>query len=84
LINAEEMYKFANIESLIDREITKLNIPESIGISPEWSTKRGPRVGGFSRHGKSQGGGNSRPKTFHKSGNGDRKPFVKKDRKSNP
>jgi len=46
LVNQEEMYKLVAIEKLIGNEILKLNIPESIGISPEWKTER-PKFGGF-------------------------------------
>ncbi len=40
LVNAEEMYKLADIERVIEAEIPKINIPSSIGISPEWNPKR--------------------------------------------
>ncbi len=37
LVNEEEMIKFKDIEELIEMSITKINIPEHIGISPEWN-----------------------------------------------
>lgn len=37
LVNPEEMYKFAEIEKLIEMDIRKLDIPSDIGISPEWN-----------------------------------------------
>jgi ATP-dependent RNA helicase RhlE len=40
LISSDEMYKFAAIESMLHIEVTKLNIPEHVGISPEWNTRR--------------------------------------------
>lgn len=40
LINSEDMAKMAYIEKVLGKEIPKNNIPESIGKSPEWTTKR--------------------------------------------
>ena len=40
LVNEEEMYKLADIERAIEAEIPKINIPDNIGISPEWNPKR--------------------------------------------
>ena len=40
LINSEDMAKMAYIEKILGKEIPKSNIPESIGKSPEWTTKR--------------------------------------------
>jgi len=47
LINSEEMLKFADIEKLIGATITKINLPEHIGISPEWSLVRSKKTFGF-------------------------------------
>lgn len=47
LINSDEMSKMAYIEKILGKEIPKNTIPESIGQSPEWSTKRArPAQGG--------------------------------------
>ncbi len=43
LINEKDMHAFAEIESLIESQIHKLNIPEDIGTSPEWNPKRQKR-----------------------------------------
>lgn len=40
LVNEDEMIKLARIESLIDSEIPKESIPDSIGISPEWNPRK--------------------------------------------
>lgn len=39
MICKDDMYKFAEIESLIEREVLKLPTPEHIGDSPEWRVK---------------------------------------------
>ncbi|MCL2328216.1 MAG: DEAD/DEAH box helicase [Bacteroidetes bacterium] len=36
LINEADMYKFSRIEALIEREVPKLALPESIGKQPVW------------------------------------------------
>lgn len=36
LINETDMYKFSRIEALIEREVPKLALPESIGKQPAW------------------------------------------------
>ena len=46
LVNAEEMIKFADIEKLIGATISKINLPEHIGISPEWHPVRTKRTFG--------------------------------------
>lgn len=40
LVNEDEMSKFSSIENLIGSEIVKENIPQYIGISPEWNPRR--------------------------------------------
>jgi len=39
LINPADMYKFARIEKLIERELPKLLVPKELGESPKWSTR---------------------------------------------
>lgn len=62
LINELDMYKFQDIERLIEREIDKYPVPEEIGKSPVWDPKpvRRGRGGGGNRNrsgGKRSGGG---------------------------
>ena len=82
LVNEEEMYKLADIERAIEAEIPKINIPENIGISPEWNPKRNKT---FTRH--NSGSNNkkpfskSKPNTGNKSNHpqqGDSNKFRKK------
>lgn len=58
LINPDDQYKFLRIERLMEREVMKLPIPETIGESPAWS----PTSGG----GKGKGKGGNKP--FRKGG----------------
>ena len=39
LINEEDMYKFRNIERLIEKSVEKLPLPEELGEAPEWKDK---------------------------------------------
>ncbi len=58
LINSDDMYKFARIEKLIEREVMKIPLPQGFDAGPEWNPKgggRNPRGGG-----RSGGGGKSR------------------------
>ncbi len=48
LVNESEMYKLAEIEKVIEAEITKIKIPEYIGISPEWNPNK---IRVFKNHG---------------------------------
>lgn len=41
IINEDDMYKFARIESLIDMEVTKIPLPKEYGEGPVWSSKPG-------------------------------------------
>lgn len=38
LINEDDMYKFLQIERLIEKEVRKLNLPSELGEGPKWST----------------------------------------------
>ena len=38
LISTDDMYKFRQIEKLIEREIIKMSVPPEIGESPVWNT----------------------------------------------
>ena len=81
LINEMDMYKFQDIERLIEKEIEKLPMPKEIGKGPEWNPKPmrrgygggGRSGGGRSGGGRSGGGGNRR---FNKgSGGGGKKRY---------
>ena len=39
LINEDDMYKFAQIERLIEREVRKLSLPPELGNGPEWNSR---------------------------------------------
>ncbi len=68
LVNEDDMYKFHQIEQLIEREVFKIPMPEHLGKGPEWQ-KPNPRKkykkGGF--HKNKKGGSNQRyKKSFNK------------------
>lgn len=70
LISEQEQYKFARIERLLEKPVTKSTVPEQFGDAPEYNPGkqrgggRGNRYGGKSRQGKSgsktKGGQNAR------------------------
>ena len=45
LLNPEDMYKFKKIEDLIERQVTKVDVPKELGTSPKWNPKQIPRGG---------------------------------------
>ncbi|MEL7587257.1 MAG: DEAD/DEAH box helicase [Prolixibacteraceae bacterium] len=51
LINADDMYKFEQIEALIEQEVYKIPMPAELGPGPEWKVnarkKGGPRKKSF-------------------------------------
>jgi len=63
LISQEEQYKFARIEKLLEKEVTKASVPEEFGETPDYdpSKNRGRsrnyRGGGGQRRSGGQGGG---------------------------
>jgi len=65
LISQEEQYKFARIERLLEKEVTKSPVPEEFGESPEYNpTKNKGRGGNYRSGGKGRpqgkgGGGRS-------------------------
>jgi len=74
-INEDDMRNFANIEKLIEKDITKMNTPPEIGKSPTYDPKkrppgRGGRGGGGGR-GRNSGGGSGRGGS-HRAGGGNR------------
>ena len=42
LINPQDQYKFKEIETLIEKEIHKIAIPEELGEAPEYNPKKMP------------------------------------------
>jgi len=58
LVNEDDMYKFHQIEKLIEREVFKIPMPEHLGSGPEWkvpSKGKKNRKGKFHKY-KRQGG----------------------------
>ena len=41
--NEKDMRKMAQIERLIEAEVPRLIMPESIGVGPEWKISSGPK-----------------------------------------
>jgi superfamily II DNA/RNA helicase len=69
LINEDDMYKFDNIQKLIEDEVRKIPMPAEFGEGPEWNPKfrkdkrrqgGGGRGRGNSSRGKSSRGGGNR------------------------
>jgi ATP-dependent RNA helicase RhlE len=52
LINEKEQRKFADIERLIEKEVTKCAIPEELGEQPEYNVSERMSSGGRSGGGK--------------------------------
>jgi superfamily II DNA/RNA helicase len=55
LVNEDDMYKFHQIEELIEREVFKIPMPDHLGKGPDWQkpNPRGKhRKGGFSKNKK--------------------------------
>lgn len=60
LISQEEQYKFARIEKLLEKEVTKSSVPEEFGDTPAYDpSKNRGRSGGFRGGGRSKGGSQS-------------------------
>ncbi|MFT4567545.1 MAG: superfamily II DNA/RNA helicase [Saprospiraceae bacterium] len=64
VISPDDMYKFAKIEQLIEREVPKIPLPKHLGEGPKWSTERtygikggGNRSGGGRSGSRHKGGG---------------------------
>lgn len=55
LVNEDDMYKFHQIEELIEREVFKIPMPEHLGKGPEWqkpNPRNKHRKGGFHKNKK--------------------------------
>jgi superfamily II DNA/RNA helicase len=57
LISQKEQYKFARIERLLEKEVTKSPIPEEFGDTPEYNPSRGRGRSGSSGYGGRKPGG---------------------------
>lgn len=71
LINREDMFRMAQIEKILGKEVVKSNLPEEIGVSPLWQPIRVKKEGGFRRNKqtdekKPKNTGNK--KSFHRKG----------------
>jgi superfamily II DNA/RNA helicase len=68
LVNEDDMFKFHQIEQLIEREVFKIPLPAHFGAGPEWQVKktfRGrPHKGGFHKGKKS--GASGKPSRYYK------------------
>jgi superfamily II DNA/RNA helicase len=63
LISEQEQYKFARIEKLLEKPVTKSILPEEFGEAPEYNPgKHRGRSGGSSYRGKGSGGSSYRGK----------------------
>ena len=76
LVTPDDMRRFGNIEKLIEKEVPKLKVPESLGAVPDYDPKssgsRGRGGSGGGRHGGGGGrhGGGGGGKRHGKSGGG--------------
>ncbi|MCL4117596.1 UNVERIFIED_CONTAM: hypothetical protein GTU68_066764 [Idotea baltica] len=74
LVNQYDMFNFAGIEELIEKEIPKTDLPEGLGEAPAWNPKRTSRGGfGKKKFGNKKGGGKRKSGGGNRSG-GNRKP----------
>ncbi|WP_372773706.1 DEAD/DEAH box helicase [Mangrovibacterium sp.] len=58
-VNADDMYKFQQIEALIESEVYKAPLPPELGEGPEWKVinkRKGGKKGNFRKKGNSGGG----------------------------
>lgn len=59
LVNEYDMFNFADIEALIEKEVPKTDLPEALGAPPEWNPKKRSRnFGGGKSSGRNNKGGN--------------------------
>ena len=86
LISEEEQYKFARIEKLLEKEVTKSNVPEELGETPEYDpAKNKGHGGGRNFRGQSQGGRNQGQHSGGRSGGGSKgKHYGGKSKGSRP
>lgn len=63
LINADDMYKFEQIEKLIGQEVYKIPMPVELGPGPEWKVNARAKGGRKGKGFKRPQGGDHKPKT---------------------
>jgi len=69
LISQEEQYKFARIEKLLEKEVTKSSVPEEFGDTPEYNpSKNRGRSGNFRGSGRKGGAGGHKGSGGHTRG----------------
>lgn len=67
LVNEDDMYKFHQIEELIEREVFKIPMPDHLGVGPEWKApnkRKGNKKGSFHKYKK--GGGEHKHRNTYK------------------
>lgn len=67
LVNEDDMYKFHQIETLIEREVFKIPMPEHLGIGPDWKVPQKGRKkgkGNFHKYKRKGGGQPSHRKNY--------------------
>lgn len=70
LISEEEQYKFARIERLLEKAVTKSAVPEQFGDAPEYDPSRSKRKGPYGgSRGKGKGGAQGYRKGNKQKGN---------------
>lgn len=69
LVNEDDMYKFANIEKLIEQEIVKLDVPEELGKGPTWNPKSRGNSRSHRGGGRNKRSGGNKPRGNRSSGN---------------
>ncbi len=70
LINENDIYKFNQIEKLIETEIPKLPLPDHLGKGPAYTTKKGyQKKGNYSNKKKSNNSGNKKKRYYSKNKN---------------
>jgi superfamily II DNA/RNA helicase len=71
-INPDDMYRFGKIETLIEREVPKIDTPDELGETPRYNPK-GNRGGGRGRSGGGRSGGGRSGKGGRRDGGGRKK-----------
>ncbi len=71
LVNEEDMYNFAGIENLMEKEVPKIALPEALGDAPTWNPKKSKKRKNYS--GKKHYGNKSKGKRNNSKGNNKKK-----------
>lgn len=74
LVNEPDMYKFRQIEKLIEKDVFKIPMPSNLGDGPEWN----PNAKKYSKSGGRPSSGKGRKKGKHNRKGDTRKPRSKK------